>query len=72
MKWITVNGYTVDINSYYKAEILQRNPHSSKYKVKLSHKYLIGVSDTFGCFDYEDAQKWIEENLKNAKVRYMF
>lgn len=66
MKWITVNGrYTIDIDSYYKAEILQI-PHSSKCKVKLSHKYLLGVSDTFGCFDYKDAQKWIEENLKDA------
>lgn len=66
-KWITLtNGQTIDIDSYYKAEILQRNPHPFKYEVKLSHKYLLGVSDIFGCFDYKDAQKWIEENLKNA------
>ena len=66
-KWITLtNGQSIDIYSYYKAEIIRRNPRSYRYKIKLSHKYLLGVSDSFGDFEYEDAKKWIEENLKNA------
>ena len=63
--WIQINeGVKINLDSYYKAEIIPRNPHSCKYHIKLSHKYLLGVSDTFGVFDYEDAKKWIEENLE--------
>lgn len=56
----------IDLNSYYKAEIIQQNKNSFRYQIKLSHKYLLGVSDIFGCFTFEDAQNWIKENLIDA------
>ena len=63
--WVTIKkGEKLDLDSYYKVEIIERNPRSYKYKIKLSHKYLLGVSDTFGVFDYDDALNWIEENFK--------
>lgn len=68
-KWINIEKNTkINLDSYYKVEIIPRNSHSYKYQIKLSHKYLLGVSDTFGVFEYKDAQKWIEENLKCRNV----
>ena len=54
----------INTESYYMAEINDRKPRGQGYFVKLSHKYIAGVSIEIGVFiSVLTAENWIEKYL---------
>lgn len=59
----------IDTESYYMAEISDRYPLGQGYYVRLSHKYIAGVSIEIGIFVSEWlAHSWIQKNLIQEEI----